>query len=178
MPGPMQLHPYNPTRYTHRYTHIFSHTQNTVAKRRKSTTLWPAAVNTETVRNKSMRDGGEKSQEGLLWTHQKSKKKVPPLLLALAPPFCKYHSFLSFPFPSSPLTFSYFFSSLPLRSSHQPVIYWCMKRRRILYRLEMSAELRPLWKSECLCWRCIYLSQDHDFTSPHKTALGVSTASL
>lgn len=53
----------------------------------------------EKERDKRGRRGDERdaqkkeSREGLLWTHQKrKKKKVPPLLLPLAPPFCKRSS--------------------------------------------------------------------------------------
>ena len=118
----MQLRPCNQTQRTN--THIYS----LAHKKRREKVYY-----TMTCSGGHIRDGGEKerdkrrgrgderdaqkkeSREGLLWTHQRrKKKKVPPLLLPLAPPFCKRSSpLLSFPL----LSFAaLFFLLLPLLS--------------------------------------------------------------
>lgn len=144
-------------------THIYSLAHK--KGERKSTTLWPAAVDTsETVgKKRAIREGGggmremhrKKKAERVCFEHiRRGKKKSSSLAPSFGSSILQTLLYTPFLFSSSPLLLSSSFSS---HSSHLTSLWsigaWSAEE---YYGREMSAELRPVWKYAC--WRCIYPS--------------------
>lgn len=160
----VQLRPYNPIQHTQvlsqRKTHSLLHydlqqwTLQRDSEKRSTREMGGEGVNKSSI--------VKESQEGLLWTHQKCKK-VPPLLLPLAPPLCKCSSpLLSCSLAHSPPT--------PLISPACDLLAHDVQKN--VYGREMSAELRSV--CVCTCWK-VYIRECYFYTSPYETALSRGT---